>query len=159
LTRRKLRMVCIGAGYSGLTLAHKIQHEQKLESNIDFTIYEKNPDVGGTWYENKYPGAACDIPSHAYTFLFEPNPDWSMFYSPAPEIQAYIKRTAEKYNLTKNVNFNSKVLETVWDQEAGKWRLKVEKDGKVVEDEADILVNGAGFLKSGPPTLFSVILR
>ena len=82
-----------------------------------------------------------------------------MFYSPAPEIQAYIKRTAEKYNLTKNVNFNSKVLETVWDQEAGKWRLNVEKDGKVVEDEADILVNGAGFLKSGPPTLFSVILR
>lgn len=49
LTRRKLKMVCIGAGYSGLTLAHKIQHEQKLEDDIDFTIYEKNPDVGGTW--------------------------------------------------------------------------------------------------------------
>ncbi|PVH85245.1 FAD/NAD(P)-binding domain-containing protein [Cadophora sp. DSE1049] len=146
LTRKKLRMVCIGAGYSGLTLAHNIQHEQKLEDVVDFSIYEKNPDVGGTWYENKYPGAACDIPSHAYTFLFQPNPDWSMFYSPAPEIHAYIKSTAEKYDLTKNVHFNSKVLETIWDQESGKWRIKVGKDGRVVEGEADILVNGAGFL-------------
>jgi hypothetical protein len=63
LTRRKLRVVCVGAGYSGLTLAHKIQHELKLEDDIDLTIYEKNADVGGTWYENTYPGAACDIPS------------------------------------------------------------------------------------------------
>lgn len=66
LTKRKLRLVCVGAGFSGLTLAHKIQHEQKLEDDIDFSIYEKNPDVGGTWYENTYPGAACDIPSRAY---------------------------------------------------------------------------------------------
>lgn len=58
LTRRKLRIVCIGAGYSGLTLAHKIQHECKLEDELDFQIYEKNPEVGGTWYENTYPGAA-----------------------------------------------------------------------------------------------------
>lgn len=63
LTRRKLRVVCVGAGYSGLTFAHKIQHEQQLEDDIDLTIYEKNPDVGGTWFENTYPGAACDIPS------------------------------------------------------------------------------------------------
>jgi cation diffusion facilitator CzcD-associated flavoprotein CzcO len=58
LTRRKLKIVCIGAGYSGLTLAHKIQHECKLEDEIDLQIYEKNPEVGGTWYENTYPGAA-----------------------------------------------------------------------------------------------------
>lgn len=67
LTQRKLRIVCIGAGYSGLTFAHKIQHEYKLEDQIDLAIYEKNPEVGGTWYENKYPGAACDIPSRMYT--------------------------------------------------------------------------------------------
>lgn len=58
LTRRKLRIVCVGAGYSGLTLAHKIQHELKLEEVIELQIYEKNDDVGGTWYENTYPGAA-----------------------------------------------------------------------------------------------------
>lgn len=63
LTRKKLRIVCIGAGYSGLTLAHKIQHECALEEDIDLSIYEKNPEVGGTWYENRYPGAACDIPA------------------------------------------------------------------------------------------------
>lgn len=57
-TRRKLKIVCIGAGYSGLTLAHKIMHEHKLEDVLDLTIYEKNADVGGTWYENRYPGAA-----------------------------------------------------------------------------------------------------
>lgn len=58
LTRRKLRIVCVGAGFSGLTLSHKIQHEWKLEDAIDLQIYEKNADVGGTWYENTYPGAA-----------------------------------------------------------------------------------------------------
>jgi cation diffusion facilitator CzcD-associated flavoprotein CzcO len=58
LTRRKLKIICVGAGYSGLTLAHKIQHERNLESVIDLQIYEKNADVGGTWYENTYPGAA-----------------------------------------------------------------------------------------------------
>lgn len=63
---RKLRIVCIGAGYSGLTLAHKLKHELKLDSQFDFTIYEKNADVGGTWWENRYPGAACDIPAREY---------------------------------------------------------------------------------------------
>ena len=58
LTRRKLRIVCIGAGFSGLTLEHKIQHEYKLEDVIDLQIYDKNADYGGTWYENTYPGAA-----------------------------------------------------------------------------------------------------
>ncbi|KAG4440520.1 hypothetical protein IFR05_003990 [Cadophora sp. M221] len=94
LTPRKFKIVCIGARYSGLTLAYKVQHELKLENDIEFKIYEKNLEIGGTWCENTYPGAACDIPSHAYMFLFEPNPDWSKFYSPAPEILACIKRTA-----------------------------------------------------------------
>jgi hypothetical protein len=57
-SRRKLKIICIGAGYSGLTLAHKIKHELKLSDVVDLTIYEKNHDVGGTWLENRYPGAA-----------------------------------------------------------------------------------------------------
>lgn len=56
--RRKLKMICLGAGYSGLTLSHKIQHQLKLEDVIDLVIYEKNPEVGGTWFENRYPGVA-----------------------------------------------------------------------------------------------------
>ncbi|OAP62890.1 hypothetical protein AYL99_02117 [Fonsecaea erecta] len=146
LTRRKLKIVCIGAGFSGLTLAHKIQHELKLEDVIDLQIYEKNADVGGTWYENTYPGAACDIPAHAYTFLFEPNPDWSQFYPAQPEIHAYIKATVAKYNLDKYVSLKSKILETIWDDEAGRWKIKFDANGVVREDTADILVNGSGFL-------------
>lgn len=57
-TRRKLKIICVGAGFSGLTLAHKIKHELKLEDVIDLVIYEKNPEVGGTWFENRYPGVA-----------------------------------------------------------------------------------------------------
>ncbi|KAH0837416.1 hypothetical protein AYO21_12005 [Fonsecaea monophora] len=146
LTRRKLRIVCIGAGFSGLTLAHKIQHELKLEDVIDLQIYEKNADVGGTWYENTYPGAACDIPAHAYTFLFEPNPDWTQFYPAQPEIHAYIKATVAKYNLDKHVTLKSRILETIWDDEVGQWKIKVDTNGAIQEDTADILINGTGFL-------------
>lgn len=73
-TKRKLRLICIGAGLSGIAAAYKYQRD--LE-NVDFTIYEKNDDVAGTWYENRYPGCACDIPAHAYTYSWEGNPNWS----------------------------------------------------------------------------------
>lgn len=73
-TKRKLRLICIGAGISGIAAAYKYQKD--LE-NVEFIIYEKNDDVGGTWYENRYPGCACDIPAHAYTYSWEGNPNWS----------------------------------------------------------------------------------
>ncbi|KAF2498224.1 putative flavoprotein [Lophium mytilinum] len=145
-SRRKLKIICVGAGYSGLTLAHKIKHELKLTDVIDLVIYEKNPEVGGTWYENRYPGVACDIPAHAYSFVFEPNPDWSQFYCPGPEIESYIKRTVRKYKLDEPIQFNSKVTEAIWDEEAGKWKITVDQNGASKKDEADILVNAGGFL-------------
>ncbi len=73
-TKRKLRLICIGAGLAGIAAAYKYQ--RNLE-NVDFVIYEKNDEVGGTWYENRYPGCACDIPAHAYTYSWEGNPNWS----------------------------------------------------------------------------------
>lgn len=73
-TKRKLRLICIGAGIAGIAAAYKYQ--QDLE-NVDFVIYEKNDNVGGTWYENRYPGCACDIPAHAYTYSWAGNPNWS----------------------------------------------------------------------------------
>ncbi|PGH26724.1 hypothetical protein AJ80_01670 [Polytolypa hystricis UAMH7299] len=144
--RRKLKIICVGAGYSGLTLAHKIKHELQLSDVIDLVIYEKNPDIGGTWFENRYPGVACDIPAHSYTFLFEPNPDWSHFYAPGPEIQEYMKKTVKKWNLDERVQFNSKVTEAIWDEDSGRWKLKIDQNGTVTEDEAEIFVNGTGFL-------------
>lgn len=71
---RPMRVICIGAGISGIAAAYKAQRQLV---NTELIIYEKNHDVGGTWLENKYPGCACDIPAHSYTFSWEGNPKWS----------------------------------------------------------------------------------
>ncbi|KAM0424357.1 hypothetical protein ACHAPT_010504 [Fusarium lateritium] len=147
-TPRKLRVICIGAGFSSLMMAYHWKHHLKMGDFVDLTIYEKNSDVGGTWLENRYPGVACDVPAHIYTFPFEPNPDWSAFYAPGPEIWEYIKRTTAKYNLDERVQLNSKVISTIWDDDAGKWRVKVEQNGNIIDDEAEILVNGSGILNN-----------
>ncbi|KAI5850754.1 hypothetical protein BZA05DRAFT_430466 [Tricharina praecox] len=119
-----------------------------MEDFVEHRIYEKNDKVAGTWLENTYPGVACDVPAHIYCFLFEPNPNWSKFYAPGHEIREYIERTAAKYDLAKNITFHSRVTETIWDDPAGKWRLKVEntQTGEVFEDECDIFVDCTGVL-------------
>ncbi|KAH0591669.1 hypothetical protein MHUMG1_10600 [Metarhizium humberi] len=144
-TPRKLRVVCIGAGFSGLLLAYKWKHESNQDI-MDLQIYEKNTDVGGTWLENTYPGVACDVPAHIYTFPFEPNPDWSSFYANGSEIWQYIKRTAEKYALHEPIQFNSKVISAVWDEDSSQWKIRVDQQGKIFETTADILINGSGIL-------------
>jgi cation diffusion facilitator CzcD-associated flavoprotein CzcO len=82
-TARPLRIITIGAGASGLNMAHQVE---KYMQNVEHVIYEKNPDVGGTWFENRYPGCACDIPSHSYQFTWEPNPNWTSLYVTASPI-------------------------------------------------------------------------
>ncbi|KAL7757365.1 hypothetical protein ACKLNR_011892 [Fusarium oxysporum f. sp. zingiberi] len=145
---RNIRIVCVGAGFSGLMLAYEAKYNESLQGFIDLTIYDKNHDVGGTWLVNRYPGVACDVPAHIYTFPFEPNPDWSSFYASGPEIWAYIKRTSDKYGLAENVRFQSKVTEAIWNEAAGKWNLKVFQDGEEKEAECDILIDGSGFLNN-----------
>ncbi|KAK7430518.1 hypothetical protein QQZ08_003037 [Neonectria magnoliae] len=146
-TPRKLRVICIGAGYSGLMLSYRWKHAE-MENFIDLAIYEKNSDVGGTWLENRYPGVACDVPAHTYTFPFEPNPDWTSFYASGLEIWEYIKRTTKKYNLDERVQLNSKVLSTIWDDQSGKWKVKVNQNGTIIDDEAEVLINGSGILNT-----------
>src|SRR5688572_7973056 len=87
-----LPVAIIGTGFSGLAMAILLK-QAGIES---FTLFEKAGDVGGTWRDNSYPGAACDIPSHLYSFSFEPYGGWTRSYSPQPEILAYLRRTAEK---------------------------------------------------------------
>ncbi|ODV90440.1 hypothetical protein CANCADRAFT_44095 [Tortispora caseinolytica NRRL Y-17796] len=147
---RKLRMICIGAGYSGLILEQRITHKYKLDY-IDYKIYEKNADVGGTWYENRYPGVACDIPAHSYSFDFAPNPYWSKYYATGPEIYEYIKVVTKQYNLDRAVSFLSRVVSTTWDEKSSQWQLEIEvtqRDGsvKTIKDVCDILVDGSGVL-------------
>ncbi|KAI1619258.1 hypothetical protein EDD37DRAFT_217336 [Exophiala viscosa] len=144
-TPRKLRVVCIGAGYAGLTLIYKLKYKLNVDY-IDLQVYEKNHDVGGTWLENRYPGVACDVPAHVYTFLFEPNPDWSKYYATGPEIWQYIKKTSKKYQLEDHIQFNTRVVESIWNEQKSQWDIKVESNGQITETSADILVNAAGIL-------------
>ncbi len=88
-SNRKLRVLTIGAGVTGILMAYRIQKDCP---NVEHVIYEKNEDIGGTWLENRYPGAACDIPSHAYTYQFALNPDWPRFFSYSPDIWKYLVR-------------------------------------------------------------------
>ena len=88
--QRAVDHLIIGAGFAGLCAAIKLQEDGER----DFVVIERGSDVGGTWRDNTYPGAACDVPSQLYSFSFARNPDWSSSYSPQPEIQAYLKKVA-----------------------------------------------------------------
>ncbi|KIX92467.1 uncharacterized protein Z520_11787 [Fonsecaea multimorphosa CBS 102226] len=146
--KRRLRVATIGAGFSGLIFAHKIQHEEpELQEFVDHVIFEANDDVGGTWKVNTYPGVQCDVPAHIYAFPFDPNPDWSKFYADGPEILEYVQRTVDKWNLRRDIQFNTRVIALNWLEKEGKWKIRVRKDGQEERDEfADVLVSAQGFL-------------
>ncbi|CAI7583624.1 hypothetical protein PCG10_008630 [Penicillium crustosum] len=144
---RKMRVVTIGAGFSGLLMAHKFQHRfPELEEFVDHTIYEARNDVGGTWLINTYPGVQCDVPAHIYAFPFDPNPDWSRFYSSGDEIQAYIKRTVKKWNLDRDLQLNTRVAGAYWEEDHGRWRLVIEHEGEQREEYCDVLISAQGVL-------------
>ncbi|KAI7182438.1 hypothetical protein KC363_g8772 [Hortaea werneckii] len=115
-------------------------------SNYELVCYEKNSEVGGTWYENKYPGAACDVPAHCYTYTFEANPHWSSYYAYAPEILQYFKDFRDRYNLQRYIRLEHKVIGARWLEDEGQWEVEVEHQGKVFNDRCNILVNGSGLL-------------
>jgi cation diffusion facilitator CzcD-associated flavoprotein CzcO len=136
-----------------------------MEDYCEHVIYEKNPEVGGTWYENQYPGVACDVPAHIYAFTWAPNPSesywltvifmltlllilaWSQYYAKGPEIRQYIQKVAKAYNLEKNIVFNAKVLNAAWIEEEGKWEIEVNVNGHIKRDKADVVINASGILK------------
>ncbi|SON62664.1 Baeyer-Villiger monooxygenase [Mycobacterium simulans] len=135
------RAVIIGTGFSGLGMAIALQ--QQGFSGQDFVILEKADDVGGTWRDNSYPGCACDIPSHLYSFSFEPKPDWKNPFSYQPEIWDYLKGVTEKYGLRRYIEFNSLVDRAYWDDDEYRWHVFT-ADGR--EYVAQFLVSGAGAL-------------
>ncbi|KAJ5820642.1 hypothetical protein N7474_006233 [Penicillium riverlandense] len=144
-TARHLKIICIGAGASGLNLAFQIRKNMR---NVDFVIYEKNKDVGGTWYENRYPGCACDIPAHNYQFSWAANPTWNEFYAKSSEILEYLKATSYKYDLRRCIRFQNRVLDCTWDEESGTWNLHIQNEisGKVISESCHFLFNGGGYL-------------
>ncbi|KAH8691878.1 hypothetical protein BGW36DRAFT_431121 [Talaromyces proteolyticus] len=145
--KTKIRVVCIGAGPSGICLAYKMQHQ--MDPNTwELSIYEKNDDICGTWYENKYPGCACDIPSHIYTYSFEPNPQWSTYFAYAPEILQYFRKFAEKHQCRRFIQVNSKVVAATWHPSEGIYKIVIEDTttGETREDWSHVLVNATGNL-------------
>ncbi|OBI98301.1 flavin-containing monooxygenase [Mycobacterium asiaticum] len=132
------RVVIIGTGFSGLGMAIALQKQ-----GVDFIILEKADDIGGTWRDNSYPGCACDIPSHLYSYSFEPKPDWKNPFSYQPEIWDYLKGVTDKYGLRRYIEFNSLVERAYWDDDEYRWHVFT-ADGR--EFVAQFLVSGAGAL-------------
>lgn len=120
------KVLVIGAGLTGLLAGIKLE-----EAGYDYQIIEKNGDVGGTWLENTYPGVAVDTPSHFYSYSFELNPDWTHYIPLGHEVQAYLRRVADKYDLRRNILFNTRVEGCVFDEAAGTWTVTLDgSDGR-----------------------------
>jgi len=134
-----LGVAIIGAGFGGLGMAIKLREAGRS----DFVIFEKAGDLGGTWRDNTYPGCACDVPSHLYSYSFEQNPDWSRMYSPQPEIWEYLRRCAEKYGVEPHIRYNAAIAEAAYDEDNRFWRIRT-RDGR--ETTARVLISGVGAL-------------
>lgn len=135
------QVLIIGSGFAGLCMAIKLR-EQGIE---DFRILERGPDVGGTWRDNHYPGCACDVQSHLYSFSFEPNPDWTRMFARQPEIRAYLEKCADKYDLRRHIVFGANVQGARYDDASATWTVTT-ADGR--RYTARVLVSGMGGLSN-----------
>ncbi|WAS56617.1 alpha/beta hydrolase fold domain-containing protein [Burkholderia ambifaria] len=134
-----LSAIIIGAGFAGIGMAVALQRA----GIHDFVIVERSHDVGGVWRDNRYPGAACDVPSHLYSFSFEPNPSWSRVFAPQPEIHAYLQHCARKYDLARHLRFGAEVERAQYDEARALWHVTL-ADGTTLS--AAVLVSGTGQL-------------
>ena len=134
---RHVDHVIVGAGFAGLCAAIKLQED----GETDFVVLEKGPDVGGTWRDNTYPGATCDVPSQLYSYSFAPY-DWSRSYSPQPEIQDYIKKVADASGTLDRFVFDTPMDDAAWDDAAQRWTVRTPNGTWV----SKTLVVGAGGL-------------
>ncbi|AXE26709.1 cyclohexanone monooxygenase [Streptomyces globosus] len=131
-----VRVAVIGAGFGGLGAAVRLRRE----GITDFTILERADSVGGTWRDNSYPGCACDVPSHLYSFSFAPNPDWPRTFSGQPHIRAYLERVADTFGLRPHIRLRHEVQSMRWDAERLHW--EIETSGGALT--ADVVVSATG---------------
>ncbi|CAL5867467.1 uncharacterized protein PFLUO_LOCUS1686 [Penicillium psychrofluorescens] len=158
-TSRPLKAIVVGAGFSGLAFAREVETGQL--PNVNLTVYEKNASVGGTWYENRYPGCACDIPVHNYQYSWAPYPHFPSYYATGPDIHSYIEAVADQHQLRKYIKVSHKVLGAKWIEERQKWQVQIvatdgrqlmvsnrtSKDGEAGEpfiEECDVFINATG---------------
>ena len=132
-----MRFAVIGAGMAGILSAIKLD-----EAGLtDFTVYEKGDRLGGTWRENTYPGLACDVPSHLYSYSFALTPEWSHRYSPGPEIYGYFERVARDHDVVRYMRFGDEVTACTFTN--GRWQLETASGHR---DEVDVVIAATGVL-------------
>ena len=134
---RHIRVAVMGAGVAGILSAVKLK-EMGLD---DFTVYEKNDAVGGTWHDNTYPGLACDVPSVVYSYSFEMNPEWSRRYAPGPEIREYLEGVARRRGVLSHFRFGDEVTSLEWVD--GRWHLGTASGHR---DVVDVVIAATGVL-------------
>lgn len=122
--RAAFPVVVVGCGQSGLLAGIRMK-----EAGIPFTIVEKNAGVGGTWWENTYPGARVDVGNHFYCYSFEPSDHWTEFFAQQPELQAYFQGVMDKYGIGDHVRWSTEVRSVVWDESSGTWSVTVQPVG------------------------------
>lgn len=138
--------VIIGAGFGGLGMAVRM----KQQGFSDFVLIEKGNDVGGCWRDNTYPGAACDVPSHLYSFSFERHYPWSRRFAPQAEILDYLRHCANKYDISRHIRFNTEVSAAEWQEQQQHWRINL-NDGTHVTARALITATGQLNQPAYPP--------
>ncbi|KAH6630703.1 hypothetical protein B0J18DRAFT_364269 [Chaetomium sp. MPI-SDFR-AT-0129] len=140
---RPFRVIVVGAGFSGILAAIRIPERLR---NVELVVYDKNEGVGGVWWSNRYPGVACDIPSHSYQYSFAPNPNWSNLYAPGSEIQQYLQDVAERFGATRFIKTRHQVECCEWDESEKKWRVKVTNlaTGETLEAVSNVLIMARG---------------
>jgi 4-hydroxyacetophenone monooxygenase len=139
---RQLNVLVIGAGMSGLLAGIRLK-----QAGVGFEIVESNPDVGGTWLVNTYPGCRVDNSNHMYSYSFEPNHAWPQHFSPQPELLKYFRGVAAKYDLKKHIRFETRVESLTWDEARSVWRIELRgKDGRAETVESNAVITAVGQL-------------
>ncbi|TAJ74286.1 MAG: NAD(P)/FAD-dependent oxidoreductase [Phenylobacterium sp.] len=139
---RRLKVLVIGAGMTGLLAGIRLS-----QAGVPFEIVDKNADVGGTWFENTYPGCRVDNSNHMYSYSFEPNHAWPQHFSPQPVLLEYFRGIAAKYDLRKRIRFETLVETVAWDEGRALWRATLKgKDGRTEVIEANAVITAVGQL-------------
>jgi cation diffusion facilitator CzcD-associated flavoprotein CzcO len=141
--REHVRVAVIGSGFGGIGAAVRLRRE----GVTDFVVLERAGSVGGTWRDNSYPGCACDVPSHLYSFSFAPNPEWPRTFSGQPHIRAYLEHVTDLFGLRPHLRLNTEVELMRWDGEGMRWEITTSR-GTLT---ADLVVSATGPL-SDPKT-------
>lgn len=139
---KSFHTLVIGGGIGGMTAAIRLQ-----EAGLPYVVIEKNDAVGGTWYENSYPGCRVDVINHFYSYSFDPNHDWSEQFSRRDELHRYFERIADKYGIRKNIRFKTEVVSARWDETTAKWIVTLRlPDGGEEIVQANAIISAVGQL-------------